>query len=107
MSKQMHDDETGEAVGVAPEDVHPVGLVVGEFVEVDDGQFVRAAAVTVVLEMPPYRDATKGRVYLANVLTGDSAGTGSWSVYPARTVLAALNLALENGRRRRVERAEY
>lgn len=107
MSKQYLDDETGGTVEVAPEDVHPLGLVIGEFVETGDGEFVRAAAVSRVLEMAPYRDASKPRTYRTNVVTGEGGETGScWSVYPAHTILAALNMALENGRRRTVERVD-
>jgi hypothetical protein len=108
MSKSMYDDDLDETVTVAPEKVHPFLLVApgsdGEFVELDEGVFVRAAAVVRVLEMKPYL-ADPGKTYPCNVVTSDTGERGSnWSVYPARTVLAALTLALENGRKRTVER---
>lgn len=107
MAKQMIDDETGEAVDVAPEDVPPFALVLGEFVELDEGTYVRGADVTCVLEMVPYRSGTS-RTYLCNVVQGEGGQKSSnWSIYPARKILQALNLALENGRQRRVERADF
>lgn len=106
--KEMVDDDTGETVLVPPEEVHPHVLVFGGFVELDEGVWVRAAAVTSVLEMEPYQTAAPVKTFLCNVVTNDLGDAGSHlSVYPARTVLSALNLALEDGRRRRVERADF
>ena len=73
-------------------------LVYGEFVEYRPGQFIRAAAVQLVVGLGEEDGCLLSRAH--------TEAEGPRSPYPVSHVLAALNLALERGRERIVYRPE-
>lgn len=98
-------EQAEQEEGFVRTNVTPIDLVFGEFVEYHPGKWVRAEKVRSV---NTNRHASPGDwVSELDMAPGEDFGTSFSSKYPTLVLVNALNLALENGRQRRVERSDY